>query len=146
MSEYMDFVAEEVMTIAIVTEDGQSFEDLGIDERKEGQVILKCNGARNLEKFEGSYDYERDRLSIVTDRIPFHEVALSKPDPRGRDVYTARPYVYVPKERFDQLREMLEERDNYIQWLFQFVPEDRRDEVYKEIAEMGINYISADDV
>lgn len=54
--------------------------------------------------------------------------------------------VYVPEDRLEQLKEKLEEYDNYIQWLCQFVPEDRRDEVYDQITKMGIDYIGADDV
>ena len=44
------------------------------------------------------------------------------------------------------MKAKLEEYDNYIQWLCQFVPEDRWDEVYDQITRMGIDYIGADDV
>lgn len=54
--------------------------------------------------------------------------------------------VYVPDDRMEQLKEKLEEYDNYIQWLCQFVPEDRWGEVYDQITKMGIDYIGADDV
>ena len=55
--------------------------------------------------------------------------------------------VYVPEYRFEQLKEKLEEYDNYIQWLASmFVPEERWDEVYDEITKMGIDYRGADDV
>lgn len=54
--------------------------------------------------------------------------------------------LYVPEDRLEQLKEKLEEYDNYIQWLCQFLPEDRWDEVYDEITKMGIDYVGADDV
>jgi hypothetical protein len=54
--------------------------------------------------------------------------------------------VYVPEDQLEQLKEKLEEYDSYIQWLCQFVPEDRWDEVYDQITKMGIDYIGADDV
>lgn len=54
--------------------------------------------------------------------------------------------VYVPEDRLEQLKEKLEDYDNYIQWLCQFVPEDRWDEVYDQMTKMGIDYIGADDV
>ena len=54
--------------------------------------------------------------------------------------------VYVPEDQLEQLKEKLEEYDNYIQWLCQFVPEDRWDEVYDQMTKMGIDYIGADDV
>ena len=48
MLRYPTYMAVETLTIAIVTEDGQSFEDLGIVERKEGQVIIKCRAAEPM--------------------------------------------------------------------------------------------------
>ena len=45
MLRYPTYMAVETIAIALVTEDGQSFEDLGIEERKEGQVIIKCRAA-----------------------------------------------------------------------------------------------------
>ena len=48
MLRYPTYMAVETLTIAIVTEDGQSFEDLGIEERKEGQVIIKCRAAEPM--------------------------------------------------------------------------------------------------
>lgn len=101
---------------------------------------------RNMDDAIVSYDPERDNLTVVTEHAPCTEVVIHKPDTRGRSVYTARTYAYVSKERFAQLREKLEEYDNYIQWLLQFVPEDRWDEVYGEITRMGIDYRGDDDV
>lgn len=54
--------------------------------------------------------------------------------------------VYVPEDQLEHLKEKLEEYDNYIQWLFQFVPEDRWDEVLADMSLMGIDYSGADDV
>lgn len=48
MLRYPTYMAVETLTIALVTEDGQSFEDLGIEERKEGQVIIKCRAAEPM--------------------------------------------------------------------------------------------------
>lgn len=48
MLRYPTYMAVETLTIALVTEDGQSFEDLGIEERKEGQVIIKCRKAEPM--------------------------------------------------------------------------------------------------
>lgn len=48
MLKYPTYMAVETLTIALVTEDGQSFEDLGIEERKEGQVIIKCRAAEPM--------------------------------------------------------------------------------------------------
>ena len=48
MLRYPTYMAVETLTIALVTEDGQSFEDLGIEERKEGQVIIKCRRAEPM--------------------------------------------------------------------------------------------------
>jgi len=48
MLRYPTYMAVETLTIALVTEDGQSFEDLGIVERKEGQVIIKCRAAEPM--------------------------------------------------------------------------------------------------
>ena len=44
-----------------------------------------------------TYDEERDVISVVSEHVP-HEVRVSKPDARGRDVYTARVCAYVPKK------------------------------------------------
>lgn len=49
-----------------------------------------------------------------------------------KDVYAEKVNEYLLKRRLEQL----EEYDNYIQWLCQFVSEDRWDEVYDEIAKM----------
>lgn len=54
--------------------------------------------------------------------------------------------LFVDKSLMEQMKSKLEEYDNYIQWLCQFVPEDRWDEVYDQITKMGIDYIGADDV
>lgn len=54
--------------------------------------------------------------------------------------------TFVDKNLMEQMKAKLEEYDNYIQWLCQFVPEDRWDEVYDQITKMGIDYIEADDV
>jgi len=54
--------------------------------------------------------------------------------------------LFVDKSLVEQMKAKLEEYDNYIQWLCQFVPEDRWDEVYDQITKMGIDYIGADDV
>jgi len=48
MLRYPTYMAVETLTIAMVTEDGQSFEDLGIEERKEGQIIIKCRAAEPM--------------------------------------------------------------------------------------------------
>ena len=48
MLRYPTYMAVETLTIALVTEDGQAFEDLGIEERKEGQVIIKCRKAEPM--------------------------------------------------------------------------------------------------
>lgn len=48
MLRYPTYMAVETLAIALVTEDGQSFEDLGIEERKEGQVIIKCRKAEPM--------------------------------------------------------------------------------------------------
>lgn len=48
MLRYPTYMAVETLTVALVTEDGQSFEDLGIEERKEGQVIIKCRKAEPM--------------------------------------------------------------------------------------------------
>ncbi len=48
MLRYPTYMAVETLTIALITEDGQSFEDLGIEERKEGQVIIKCRAAEPM--------------------------------------------------------------------------------------------------
>ena len=48
MLRYPTYMAVETLTIAMVTEDGQSFEDLGIEERKAGQVIIKCRAAEPM--------------------------------------------------------------------------------------------------
>ena len=48
MLRYPTYMAVETLTIAQVTEDGQSLEDLGIEERKEGQVIIKCREAEPM--------------------------------------------------------------------------------------------------
>lgn len=42
-----------------------------------------------------TYDGERDILFVVSEYMP-HEVRVTKPDARGRDVYTARVHTYVP--------------------------------------------------
>lgn len=56
-------------------------------------------------------------------------------------------FPYNPKDDdIENLKEKLEEYDNYIQWLCQFVPEDRWDEVYDQMTRMGIDYRGADDV
>lgn len=54
--------------------------------------------------------------------------------------------TFVDKNLMEQMKAKLEEYDSYIQWLCQFVPEDRWDEVYDQITKMGIDYIGADDV
>lgn len=48
MFRYPTYMAVETLTIALVTEDGQSFEDLGIEEREAGQVIIKCRAAEPM--------------------------------------------------------------------------------------------------
>jgi len=48
MLRYPTYMAVETLTIAMVTEDGQSFEDLGIEERREGQIIIKCRAAEPM--------------------------------------------------------------------------------------------------
>ena len=48
MLRYPTYMAVETLTIALVTEDGQSFENLGIEERKKGQVIIKCRAAEPM--------------------------------------------------------------------------------------------------
>ena len=48
MLRYPTYMAVETLAIALVTEDGQSFEDLGIEERKEGQAIIKCRVAEPM--------------------------------------------------------------------------------------------------
>lgn len=48
MLRYPTYMAVETLTIALVTEDGQSFEDLGIEERREGQIIIKCRAAEPM--------------------------------------------------------------------------------------------------
>lgn len=48
MLRYPTYMAVETLTIALVTEDGQSFEDLGIEERRDGQVIIKCRKAEPM--------------------------------------------------------------------------------------------------
>lgn len=48
MFRYPTYMAVETLTIALVTEDGQSFEDLSIEEREAGQVIIKCRAAEPM--------------------------------------------------------------------------------------------------
>lgn len=91
------------------------------------------------------YDWQRNLLYVRSTAIP-SMIRVHSPDVRGRDVYTAKVNEYVPKWQLEQLKEKLEEYDNYIQWLCQFVPEDRWDEVYDQMTKMGIDYIGADDV
>lgn len=55
--------------------------------------------------------------------------------------------TFVDKQMFEQMKAKLEEYDNYIQWLASvFVSEDRWEEVYNQMAAMGIDYRGADDV
>jgi len=66
MLRYPTYMAVETLTIALVTEDGQSFEDLGIEERKEGQVIIKCRAA---EPMRGGAPCEWNKMG--SDGYPF---------------------------------------------------------------------------
>lgn len=59
-----------------------------------------------------------------------------------------KEFPFNPKDgEIEDLKQKLEEYDNYIQWLASvFVPKDRWDEVYDDMTKMGIDYIGADDV
>lgn len=90
------------------------------------------------------YDGQRNALLVSSPAIP-SVIRLHKEDERGREVYTARVYEYVPKHMLEQLEDNLEEYGNYILWLSNFVPSDIWDEVHRQITAMGIDYKGADD-
>lgn len=85
------------------------------------------------------YDWGRNALWVSSSVVP-SMILLTKHDSRDMDMRTARTYEYVMKDALDDARYKLEEYDNYIQWLCQFVPEDRWDEVLAGMASMGIDY------
>lgn len=47
------------------------------------------------------YDWKTNTLHVVCPVIP-KEVRVTQPDKRGRDVYTARVYRFVPKGKDDR--------------------------------------------
>ena len=103
---------------------------------------------------ERHYDYKMDEIResfsvglpyVFDDRKKAYESAEAKR--KAKVPCFVKEFPYNPKDgEIDYLKAKLEEYDNYIQWLCQFVPEDRWDEVYDEITKMGIDYIGADDV
>lgn len=91
------------------------------------------------------YDWNRNTLFVSGNAVP-SRIRFHKDDSRKREVYTARVYEYVPRHLLEDAEQRVEEYDNYIKWLCNFVPQDRWDEVYDQITAMGIDYIGADDV
>ena len=57
------------------------------------------------------YDWQRNALLVSSPAIP-SVIRLHKEDERGREVYTARVYEYVPKHMLEQLEDNLEEYGN----------------------------------
>lgn len=49
MADFGDFIAQGVITQALVCEGDRTLEDLGIMSLEPGQVILKCSGARRID-------------------------------------------------------------------------------------------------
>ena len=64
-----DYVARDVLTVARVTEDGQSFEDLGIMERKAGQLIIKCQSYEQLPPSQEALCTRIDELCAEVERL-----------------------------------------------------------------------------
>lgn len=103
---------------------------------------------------ERHYDYKFDEIResfsvglpyVFDDRKKAYESAEAKR--KAKVPCFVKEFPYNPKDsEIEDLKAKLKEYDNYIQWLCQFVPEDRWDEVYDEITKMGIDYIGADDV
>lgn len=52
MADFGDFIAQGVITQALVLEGDSTLEDLGIMSLEPGQVILKCKGARRIDPDE----------------------------------------------------------------------------------------------
>lgn len=63
-----DYVARDVLIVARVTEDGQSFEDLGIMERKAGQLIIKCQSYEQVPPSQEALCAQIDELCAEVER------------------------------------------------------------------------------
>lgn len=91
------------------------------------------------------YDWKRDALLISSPVVP-SRIRLSKPDSRGREVYTAQVFEYVRKDAFDDVMCRLGEHDHFIRYLCQFVPRHKRKHVMQQMSDMGIDYKGADEL
>lgn len=69
-----NYVARDVLTVAMVTKDGQSFEDLGIIERKAGQLIIKCQGYEQLSPSQEALCARIDELCSEVERLRAEQV------------------------------------------------------------------------
>ena len=116
---------------------GISMDSVDTEPHQEGDEMMETTVV--------GYDYGRNALWVSSSVVP-SMILLTKHDLRDMDMRTVRDYEYVMKDALDDARHKLDEYDNYIQWLCQFVPEDRWDEVYDEMTRMGIDYRGADDV
>lgn len=70
------YIARDVLTVARVTEDGQSFEDLGIMERKAGQLIIKCQSYEQLSPSQEALCARIDELCEQVERLKEREQSL----------------------------------------------------------------------
>lgn len=98
-----NYVARDVLTVARVTEDGQSFEDLGIMERKAGQLIIKCQSYEQVAPSQEALMRRIDELCAEVERLKQQNV-----DVNG---YVMPPYSEYERlhDENDKLRELMDE-------------------------------------
>ena len=97
-----NYVARDVLTVARVTEDGQSFEDLGIMERKAGQLIIKCQGYEQLSPSQEALCARIDELCAEVEAEKQRNAKL-----REQVDYMTPLALYAASERErDRMREL----------------------------------------
>lgn len=101
-----DFIAKDVITIALVSEGNETLEDLGIECLTPGQTIIKCLDARAVKPVEqaNAYIAERDDCSVEWILREYASGKLLRDVDRDCDVEIA---VTDMKERIGQLEDEL---------------------------------------
>ena len=98
-----DYVAHDVLTVARVTEDGQSFEDLGIMERKAGQLIIKCQSYEQLSPSQEALERRIDELCAEVERL------RKAKDTMHGDAFEIGAMLVKARDENAKLRELVDE-------------------------------------